>query len=110
MTNNTPDYEDNLFFKEKKMNDIKYTPEDIDRIFEERVDYTTRKAELKRGLIMEWAFKYPNGKRCAFIEASFPVNPTNFSVSIGEQVCISKIKNKLWEICGQYSIITGEKL
>ena len=92
------------------MTDIKYTSKDIDRIFEERVDYTTRKAELKRGLIMEWAFKYPNGKRCAFIEASFPVNPTNFSVSIGEQVCISKIKNKLWEICGQYSIITGEKL
>lgn len=92
------------------MTDIKYTPEDIDRIFEERVDYTTRKAELKRGLIMEWVFKYPNGKRCAFVEASFPVNPTNFSVSIGEQVCISKIKNKLWEICGQYSIITGEKL
>lgn len=92
------------------MTDIKYTPEDIDRIFEERVDYTTRKAELKRGLIMEWVFKYPNGKRCPFIEASFPVNPTNFSVSIGEQVCISKIKNKLWEICGQYSIITGEKL
>ena len=92
------------------MNNIKYTPEDIDRICEERVKFTTKKAELKRGIIMEWVFEYPNGKKCAFVEASFPVNPTNFSIAIGENVCIQKIKNKLWEICGQYSIITGEKL
>ena len=34
----------------------------------------------------------------------------NFSFEIGCEVCRKKIKNKLWEICGQYSIITGEKL
>lgn len=33
------------------MTDIKYTPEDIDRIFEERVDYMWDKANLKKVLL-----------------------------------------------------------
>ena len=92
------------------MNDIKYTPEDIDRIFEERVDYIWNTASLKAGIVVEWIFEYPNGNKIAFVELSFPVNEDNFDWEIGLDVCEKKIKNKLWEICGQYSIITGEKL
>lgn len=107
MTNNTPDYNDNLYFEEKKMTDIKYTPKDIDRILEERVDYLWEKADMKKGVIVEWSFKYPNGQTCVFVEGSFPINPDNFDSHIGIEVCKKKIKNKLLEI---YSIITGEKL
>lgn len=92
------------------MNDIKYTHEDIDRIFEERVDYMWDDANLKKGVIVEWIFEYPNGNKFAFVEASFQVNEDNFDWVIGLDVCKKKIKNKLWEICGQYSLITGEKL
>lgn len=38
------------------MTDIKYTPEDIDRIFEERVDYIWNEASLKKGIVVEWIF------------------------------------------------------
>ena len=92
------------------MTDIKYTQEDINRIFEERVDYLWDDASLKKGIVIEWVFEYPNGNKIAFVEASFPVNEYNYDWEIGLDVCIKKIKNKLWEICGQYSIITGEKL
>ena len=92
------------------MTDIKYTPEDIDRIFKERVDYMWDNAKLKKGIIVEWTFIYPNGNKFAFVEASFPVNEDNFDWVIGLNVCKNKIKNKIWEICGQYSIITGEKI
>lgn len=92
------------------MTDIKYTPEDIDRIYNERVIIDAHNSIIKKGVIVEWCFKYPNGQICAFVEASFPVNPDNFDFTIGADVCRNKIKNKLWEICGQYSIITGEKL
>ena len=92
------------------MSNIKYTPEDIDRIFKERVFSYCNAAIIRPGVIVEWSFEYPNGNKCAFVEASFPVNPDNFDYDIGHNVCIGKIKNKLWELCGQYSIITGEKL
>lgn len=92
------------------MTDIKYTPEDIDRIFNERVDYLWADASLKKGIVIEWIFEYPNGNKIAFVEASFPVDEVYFDWEIGVDVCIKKIKSKLWEICGQYSIITGEKL
>ena len=92
------------------MTNIKYTQDDIDRIFIERVYSSGRTAGIKKGVIVEWVFKYPNGKNIAFVEASFPVNEDNFDFEIGKSVCYNKIKDKLWEICGQYSIITGEKL
>ena len=92
------------------MTDIKYTPEDIDRICEQRVNRSIHKSILKKGIIVEWTFKYPNGNICGFVESAFPINPDNFNEEIGDEVCVKKIKNKLWELCGQYSIITGEKL
>ena len=92
------------------MTDIKYTPEDIDRIYKERVYSSGHLAGIKKGVIVEWLFMYPNGRDIAFVEASYPINEDNFSFEIGCEVCTRKIKNKLWEICGQYSIVTGEKL
>lgn len=92
------------------MNDIKYTKEDIDRIFAQRVCAFEWNAAIKKGVIVEWCFEYPNGEKCAFVEASYPVNPDNFDHDVGVCVCYEKIKRKLWELCGQYSIITGEKL
>lgn len=92
------------------MNDIYYTQEDIDRIFEERVTTEIYPANIKKGVIAVWVFTYPNNEKFAGVESSFPVNEENYSLKIGKDVCNRKIKNKLWEICGQYSIITGEKL
>ena len=92
------------------MNDIKYTPEDIERIFNERVNYLSEEAEIKPGIICEWTFTYPNGQIAADVVAAFPIDPKNFDYDIGIDVCQKKIKDKLWEICGKYSLITGEKL
>ena len=89
---------------------IKYTNEDIDRIFEERVKYIYKKAEFKSGVICEWAFEYPNGQITADVETAFCINPENNDFNIGIEVCQSRIKGKLWQICGQYSLATGEKL
>lgn len=89
---------------------IKYTDEDIDRIFAERVVVNARPAELKNGVISEWAFTYPNGKVTADVECAYCVDPSSADYVIGCKVCNSKIRNKLWNICGQYSLITGEKL
>ncbi len=89
---------------------IKYTAEDIDRIFAERVTVHSRHAVLKPGVVCEWGFEYPNGKRTAQVESAFCIDPRNNDYTTGCAVCNEKIKNKLWEICGQYSLITGEKL
>lgn len=89
---------------------IKYTAEDIDRIFFERVTARPRAAALKPGIICEWGFEYPNGQRAVQVEYAFCVDPKNNNYATGCEVCNEKIKNKLWEICGQYSLITGEKL
>lgn len=92
------------------MTDIKYTNEDIERIFNERVEYLWEEADIKPGVICEWAFEYPNGQITADVVAAFPISPENFDSGIGLKVCQKKIKDKLWEICGKYSLITGEKL
>lgn len=89
---------------------IKYTNEDIERIFKERVKYLWEEAEIKPGVICEWAFTYPNGQITADVEAAFCINPENNDFNMGIEVCQSRIKGKLWQICGQYSLATGEKL
>lgn len=89
---------------------IKYTDEDIARIFEERVVIVARPASTKAGVISEWSFTYPNGKVTADVECTFCIEPENNDYTIGCKVCNNKIKSKLWQICGQYSLITGEKL
>lgn len=89
---------------------IKYTAEDIDRVFMERVTVLPRPAALKPGIVCEWGFEYPNGQRTVQVESAFCIDPKNNDYAKGCEVCNERIKNKLWEICGQYSLITGEKL
>lgn len=95
---------------EQSSQNIKYTTEDIDRIFAERVKTYLRPATLKPGTLCEWVFEYPNGRLTAQVESAFCISPEHNDYTIGCKVCCGKIKNKLWEICGQYSLITGKKL
>lgn len=90
--------------------DIKYTLGDIKRIFAERVVMHPTQTSLKAGVVCEWVFTYPNGNILANVECSFPINPEHADYAIGCEVCREKIMYKLWEICGQYSLATGEKL
>lgn len=89
---------------------IKYTFEDIERIYVDRVEILPRQASVKAGVVCEWVLTYPNGNTIANVECAFPVNPENADFEIGREVCKDKIMRKLWEICGQYSLATGEKL
>lgn len=41
----------------------KYTPDDIERIFAERVQIHFHTPELKVGTLAEWKFTYPNGNK-----------------------------------------------
>lgn len=91
-------------------NIIKYTPEDVQRIMAERVRVIYRSATFKAGMIAEWCFTYPNGKTHADIVCAFPVDPASANYDTGVIVCNNKIAEKLWPLCGQYSLITGEKL
>ena len=95
---------------EQKNLQIKYTNEDIERIFKKRVTTYSQPAAVKAGVICEWTFEYPNGQITADVEAAFCINPENNDFNIGIEVCRSRIKDKLWKICGQYSLATGEKL
>ena len=90
--------------------DIKYTFGDIERIFAERVVVQPRQASVRDGVVCEWVFTYPNGNTMANVECAFPINPENADFVIGCEVCKDKIMNRLWGICGQYSLATGEKL
>lgn len=96
--------------QEKNSLGIKYTVEDINRIYAERVTVCLRPAILKPGIVCEWAFQYPNGQKTVQVEHAFCIDPKNNDYVIGCEVCNEKIKSKLWEICGQYSLITSEKL
>ena len=106
---------------------IRYTAEDIDRVFMERVTVHPRPAALKPGIVCEWSFEYPNGQRTVQVDCAFYIDPKNNNYATGCEVCNEKIKNKLWEMsgcevcnekiknklwemCGQYSLISGQKL
>lgn len=91
-------------------NSIKYTNDDIERIFCERVDVNYIKPTIKAGVIAEWSFTYPNGNIHANVTCAFPVDQANADEKIGQTVCRNNIINELWRICGQYSLITGKKL
>ena len=99
-----------LAMSDKSIESIKYSLEDIERIFAERVEINPKPAGLKAGIICEWVFTYPNGNKTANVECAFFFFSKNNDYAMGCAVCNGKIKNKLWEICGQYSLITGEKL
>lgn len=88
----------------------RYTPDDIERIARERLTYTFHTPALKIGTICECVFTFPNGNKHAWVEFGFPMHESNHDDKIGKEVALNKAKNKLWEIAGQYTLATGEKL
>ena len=88
----------------------KYTPDDIERIFAERVQIHFHTPELKVGTLAEWKFTYPNGNETAQVEYSEAMHPENHDEENGRQVITDRIKRALWEICGKYTLATNEKL
>ena len=69
---------------------IKYTVEDIDRIFTERVTVCPRPAALKPGIVCEWGFEYPNGQRTVQVDSAFCIDPKNNNYATGCEVCNEK--------------------
>jgi hypothetical protein len=44
------------------------------------------------------AVHLPNG--FVIVESSSCVDPNNYDVKLGEQICLDRIKNKIWELSG----------
>lgn len=88
----------------------KYTQEDIERIFTERVKIVYHEAKLKAGVIAEWTFEYPNGNITAQCTGTWAMNPENNDFEIAKKVIEKRIKDALWEIVGKYTLATGEML
>lgn len=88
----------------------KYTKDDIDRIFKERVKYSWHKTRTKAGLICEWCFTYPNGNTTAQVCGTWPMNEKDADFNVAKRLLYTKIKDALWEICGKYTLATGIKL
>ena len=89
---------------------MKYTQDEIDRIFNERVRVLYYEPQLKKGLIAEWSFTYPTGQRTADVECAFPMDEAEHNQEMASQLIIKRIKDKVWEICGKYTLATGDKL
>lgn len=89
---------------------MKYTQEEIDRIFNERVRILYYEPQLKKGMIAEWTFTYPTGERTADVECAFPMYEEEHDPAIASQLIIKRVKDKVWEICGKYTLATGDKL
>lgn len=73
---------------------IKITEEQVDDIFNRsELDYQTI-----FGKCTVVTAKLPNG--FIIVEYSACVDPANFSEEIGAEICVSRIKNKIWELEG----------
>lgn len=93
------------------MNDLeKYTVADIERVYEENVTIEFHEPKIKKGVIAEFAVEYPNGNKTVDVVTAFPMDENNHNEEIGKQIATRAIKEKLWQICGQYTLATGEKL
>lgn len=88
----------------------KYTEEEIERIINERVNMNFIQPTLKKGLICEWTFTYPTGFITAEVEYAFPMNEEDHDSIIANDLILQKIEHKVWEICGKYTLATGDKL
>lgn len=88
----------------------KYTESEIERVINERVTMKFYEATLKKGLICEWTFKYPTGYITADVESTFPMNEEDHDPVIAHDLILAKIERKVWEICGKYTLATGDKL
>lgn len=89
---------------------MKYSPEDIERIMAENVTIEFHEPKIKKGVIAEFAVEFPNGNKTVDVVTAFAMDENNHNEEIGRQVAIKNIKEKLWRIVGQYTLATGEKL
>lgn len=92
------------------MNLKPYTQEEIERIFKERVRVIFHHAQLKNALIGEWSFMFPTGYITLEVELAAPMDESNYNEDKAQEIIYNKIKQKLWEIAGKYTLATGDKL
>lgn len=89
---------------------MKYTENEIERIINERVKMNFIFPTLKPGLICEWSFTYPTGMKTVEVEYTFPMDGEEHDPVIANDLILQKIERKVWEICGKYTLATGDKL
>ena len=89
---------------------MKYTPDEIKKLARGNLTIKYHKSELKAGTIAECVFTLPNGNKHAWVEYAFPMFEGNHNDEIGREVVRKKAMDKLWEIAGQYTLATGEKM
>lgn len=87
----------------------KYTLKEIEALMS-RVSVNWLAPKLKKGTVAEWTFEYPNGQKTVNIEYAYPMDESNADDAIGKKVVLAKIQNSLWELVGQYTIATGERI
>lgn len=92
------------------MEKMKYTPDEIDKLARGNLTIHFIDTELKAGLIAECVFTYPNGNKHAWVEACFPMFEENHNREIAQNILRECAKNKMCEIAGQYTLVTGEKM
>lgn len=89
---------------------MKYTEAEIERVINERVEIHWIEPTLKKGLIAEWLFTYPTGMKTVDVECAFPIDGEEHDRCIANDIILQKIEKKVWEICGKYTLGTGDKL
>ena len=89
---------------------MKYTQDEIERIMNERVQMVMHQPTFKEGLICEWSFTYPTGMKTVEVEYAFPMDGEEHDWCIANDIILQKIEKKVWEICGKYTLGTGDKL
>ena len=62
----------------------------------ERIDYLMDSAIVDKCTVV--AVKTVDG--FVLVESSACVDPANYDVSIGKEICLAKIRDKLWELEG----------
>ena len=76
----------------------------MNRVTKEQINALLESAEIsvetKFDKVTVVVCKLKNG--FVITEASGTVDPANYSEEIGKEVCMTRIKNKLWELEGYY--------
>lgn len=76
------------------MSNVKVTQEQVDKLFNE--------ADLNEQVVFHKCLiisvKLKNG--FVIVESSACVDPKNFDIEIGREICCNRIKDKIWELEG----------
>ena len=82
------------------MSNVKVTQEQVDKLFNE--------ADLNEQVVFHKCLiisvKLKNG--FVIVESSACVDPKNFDIEIGREICCNRIKDKIWELEG-YNLQTS---